>query len=334
MNLKKTPPHEAKNRYLTDRKTELSSKTLYNYKTSIGMFCDWLNEQGIHDLREIDSDWIQQYKEHRLEEVAPITARNDMSAIKKYIEFCETIHAVPKELSELIRIPKTTEEDEICDDILTRDEAMDILAYLKKYEYASTRHVAILILWKTGMRLGGLRALDVGDVDEARPALELRNRPREGTPLKQRRSGERDVIINDEMVDIITDYIENNRPDVTDEYGRKPLIASRQGRMAETTLQRHCYSVTRPCHYGNPCPEGRDEQECPATEWNKASQCPASVSPHALRRGYVTAARNAGQPKDVTGNRVDMTGRVLDRHYDKGTTAEKAERRRDYLKDI
>lgn len=56
-----------------------------------------------------------------------------------------------------------------------------------------------------------------------------------------------------------------------------------------------------------------------------------SVSPHALRRGYVTAARNAGQPKDVTGERVNMTGRVLDKHYDKGSHSEKAERRREHV---
>lgn len=30
-------------------------------------------------------------------------------------------------------------------------------------------------------------------------------------------------------------------------------------------------------------------------------------------------ARNTDQPKDVTGERVNMTGRVLDKHYDKGS---------------
>lgn len=60
--------------------------------------------------------------------------------------------------------------------------------------------------------------------------------------------------------------------------------------------------------------------------WNVLCMCPGSVSPHALRRGYVTAARNAGQPEDVTRERVNMSGKVLEKHYDKGTSAEKAER--------
>jgi hypothetical protein len=29
-----------------------------------------------------------------------------------------------------------------------------------------------------------------------------------------------------------------------------------------------------------------------------------------------------------------MSGKVLEKHYDKGSSAEKAERRRDYVKDI
>lgn len=48
----------------------------------------------------------------------------------------------------------------------------------------------------------------------------------------------------------------------------------------------------------------------------------------------MTAARNAGQPKDVTGERVNMSGKVLDKHYDKGTSAEKAERRRNHIKNV
>lgn len=69
-------------------------------------------------------------------------------------------------------------------------------------------------------------------------------------------------------------------------------------------------------------------------QYDQANKCSGSVSPHALRRGYVTAARNAGQPKDVTGERVNMGGKVLEKHYDHGNYDEKAERRRAHLADI
>lgn len=78
----------------------------------------------------------------------------------------------------------------------------------------------------------------------------------------------------------------------------------------------------------------RDIAECEAMSNNMASKCPVSVSPHALRRGYVTEALNAGQPKDVTADRVNMTHEVMDKHYDKATKNERMERREDYLVNI
>jgi len=46
---------------------------------------------------------------------------------------------------------------------------LEMLDFLKKFEYASNRHVTLLILWKTGMRMSGLRTLDLGDFDDGRP---------------------------------------------------------------------------------------------------------------------------------------------------------------------
>lgn len=335
MNLKPTLPKDAQNRYLKDKSAHVSKKTLYNYRTATTCFTDWLENQGIVDMRDVDSDIIQQFVEYRLESVKPITARNDMVTIRDFIEFCEVIQAVPRELSMMVRIPTTTEADEICDDVLIREEAKAILDHLGKFEYASDRHVIFLIFWKTGMRLSGLRALDVNDFDDGRPALEIRHRPDTGTPLKKKEKGERDVLITPETGKIIQDFVKKRRPNVTDEYGREPLVATKYGRRARTSIQRMVYTATRPCHYDNGrCPFDEDPETCEAATWNGASKCPGSVSPHALRRGYVTAARNAGQPKDVTGERVNMSGRVLDKHYDKGSFSEKAQRRQDYLRDI
>nr|WP_256301519.1 site-specific integrase [Haloarchaeobius salinus] len=223
-----------------------------------------------------------------------------MVTIRGFIEFCETIQAVPKGLSELVRIPTTDEQDEICDDVLTREKATAILEHLGKFEYGSDRHVIFLILWKTGMRLSELRALVVGDFDDSRPALEIRHRPETGTPPKKKQRGERDVLIEKDDGNAILGYLKNTRPDATDDYGRRPLIATSHGRRARAIIQRMIYTATHPRHYENACPFDEDPETCEAATWNGASKCPGSVSPHALRRGYVTAARNAGQPKDMT----------------------------------
>lgn len=335
MKLKQTPPHDAKQRYLKKKQAHVSEKTYYNYNTALKRFLEFLNERGIEDMRNVDSDEIVRFESWRLDDVKPITCRNDMRTIKNFIQFCETIQAVPVGLHELVSPTKVSEDEEICDDVLTKQEADAILEYLNKYEYASTRHITMLILWKTGMRIGGLRALDLEDFDSTRPALELRHRPTTRTPLKRKEKGQRDVIITWEVADVIEDYIEDSRPDVEDDHGREPLIATSHGRIAETTIQKNVYTATRPCIYnsGN-CPFSKEIDDCEALAFDQANKCPGSVSPHALRRGYVTAARNAGQPKDVTGERVNMGGKILEKHYDKGSYDEKAERRKSYLKDI
>ncbi|GAB6861250.1 hypothetical protein JCM17092_13390 [Haloplanus litoreus] len=56
--------------------------------------------------------------------------------------------------------------------------------------------------------------------------------------------------------------------------------------------------------------------------------------PHTLRRGYITAALNAGQPVDVTAERTNVSREVLDKNYDARTESEKREVRRRFLEDV
>lgn len=332
-----TPPHEAKNRYLKDKSTDVTNSTLSNYKTTLNLFCDFLNEQaGIKMLNTLSSDEIQQFKEWRLERVKTITLKTDMTCIKDFIRFCEHIDAVPDGMHELVRVPTPNREDEVATSIISKEETSAILEYLGKHEYGSLRHVVFLVLWKTGMRRSSLHALDATDFDDgARPCLHVRHRPNKGTPLKNKTRGERDVRISGEVADVLRDYLKWTHPDREDEQGRKPLLMSTHGkRCATSTIQRNIYTLTRPCHYTGECPIGRDIEECEATSYNTASKCPGSVGPHALRRGYVTESLNAGQPRDVTADRVDMSIEVLDLHYDHATKNEKMERREGYLVDI
>jgi hypothetical protein len=50
--------------------------------------------------------------------------------------------------------------------------------------------------------------------------------------------------------------------------------------------------------------------------------------------GYVTEALNAGQPKEVTADRVDMTHDIMEKHYDKATKKVSDGAREDYLIDV
>ena len=54
----------------------------------------------------------------------------------------------------------------------------------------------------------------------------------------------------------------------------------------------------------------------------------SSLTYSPVRRGYVTEALSAGQPKEVTADRVDMTHDVMEKHYDKATKNEKMKQKR------
>jgi len=65
---------------------------------------------------------------------------------------------------------------------------------------------------------------------------------------------------------VIGEWIDYNRPSVRDEYGRQPLLATSNGRVALSTLRDWSYFATVPCRV----------QDCPAPE---AASRPATGTP-------------------------------------------------------
>ena len=133
---------------------------------------------------------------------------------------------------------------------------------------------------------------------------------------------------------MLDDWLRERRPDVTDDHGRKPLLATSHGRIAPGTIAKYIYEVTRPCWIGNECPHDRDPDDCEATTVDKSSECPSSVSPHAIRRGSITHHLNSDVPETAVGDRANVSPEVLEKHYDQRSKKEKMEQRREYLDDI
>lgn len=269
-------------------------------------------------------------------EVADTTLYNAMMTLRTFIKWCES-KGLLEGLSENIMLPDRGRAART--ETIEPDTAGEILDHLEKYEYATYQHVLFALLWDAGLRIGAVRSLDLGDYHSAEAYIELHHRPgtgdgeslnkNRGTPLKNKEDSEREVNLHDWVVEVIDDYIDGRRTEITDKAGRRPLLTTNQGRPARTTLRRHIRARTRPCEYSGECPAGRNIEDCEATKWKNAPDCPESVKPHSIRRSAITAWLNEGHSKELVSDRMDVSPDVLEEHYDQRTEEEKRRLRRE-----
>jgi site-specific recombinase XerD len=338
-----TAPAEGIEIYLDKRSSDIRKQTETEYRRKLQIFVDFLDDRGIENLNDLNGRTIYEYQIYRRDEssdevdtLSKKTLRDDLYLLRDCLETLENIEAVPDGLHSSFDIPTLTAEEATVDEVLREDRITEILSHLRDFEYATREHVTIEVLWETGCRLGGLRALDVSDCHLERddPYLSFRDRPETETPLKNDEKGERDTNISASVAEILLDYIENCRTEKTDEFGREPLISTNYGRASKPTIRRYLYKWSRPCQVTGNCPKGRDIEECIATgDKDDFSKCPDSRSPHAVRRGYLSERLNDGVPTRILSGRCDVSQEVLDKHYDKRSEEEKRELRRKMLRE-
>lgn len=336
-------PEEARDWYIEDRDEELAEATLKAHQYRLAPFLEWcrLNEiENMGDLRGRDFSKYKIWRKNEKGSPNNVTLNTQLSTLRVFVKWAGKRNIVPRDLYEYIDPPRMAPMEDVRTTTIEAEAAHEILAYLRKYEYASRDHVVFELLWSVGMREGSLCALDLSDYvpkpkreDEAvGPYLQVRHRPESETPLKNRELGERDVSLKPELRELVDDYIEANRKDRTDEYNREPLITTRYGRVARQTIRRTVYGYTRPCVYSGSCPAGKEISECEyATDKSLASQCPASVSPHAVRKGAITWARLNDVPLEAISERMNVSIPILKKHYDRRTSQQRMESRRDYF---
>ena len=326
-------PGEGMAMYVESREDELAARSLDLHEKHLQKFVEWCSAEGIRNMNDVTGRTIHQYRMSLKREYAMSTISIHLSTIRQFTRFCESIDAVHEGVAEKIDLPGRTAQAR--DEKLEADEADEILSYLRKYHYASRSHALLSLLWHTGLRVGTVRALDVDDFDKERERLRIRHRPETGTPLKNKDAAERYVALSPDVTDVIADYIEEYRHDVTDAHGRRPLFTTRNGRPVNNTLRRNVWAVTRPCKTGRECPHNRDIERCDgAGRTNDAAKCPSSVSPHPVRRGSITHHLRKDVPEKVVSDRANVSGKVLDRHYDRRTESEKMEKRRSFISNL
>ncbi len=323
-------PKEAVDLYLAQRRDNASDRTVQAHRYRLKHFLRWCDTEGITNLNNLSGRSLQQFRLWRRDDgdLNTVSLRTQLSTLRAFIRFCETIDGVEKDLHDKIVLPTLDDGEDARDDTLEAERAEKILNYLRRFEYASRKHVIATLLWNTSMRMGACVALDVSDFDREEQSLAIRHRPDTGTALKNKASGERIIALKERTCNVLEDWIDHNRPDVTDEYGREPLVATDNGRISKSNLRALTYHISRPCYYDGTC---QCSEEYP---YSYASKCDYSRSPHCWRRGSLTHLLREDVPQTVVSDRGDVSPDVLADHYDQMTEEEKMEQRRDHLESL
>ncbi|QLG61912.1 tyrosine-type recombinase/integrase [Halorarum salinum] len=326
-------PHAAVDEYLDTNPEGNLPSTMRSHAARLAHFSRWCSEYAeIDDLNALDGPDLEAYKTHQTDlGYAPRTLESQLETLSVFLRFCRQQDYVRSELPYLVPDVDVVAADETRDRLLERDRAETIIGHLATFRYASREHIVWLLVAEKGLRICTLLALDLQDYspptqnDEG--YLELHNRPTTGTRLKNGDKSERQVTVPPAVCDTLDDYLQHQRVDATDEYGREPLLSTANGRIASPTIRTYINKWTAPCAFDGECPHGEIPAECRAAQQTGNMECPSKRSPHDVRRGYITHLRRYGVPKEIISDEVDASVAVLDHHYDKTTKEEQRQMR-------
>jgi site-specific recombinase XerC len=292
------------------------------------------DEADIESTEDLTSEDVEQYDTWRKyeslprdEPLADTTLSDDMYLFREFVQYLIEHRMAPVRFEKCVEIPEIDYAggEGVDKKKLDPEIAKAALNYLRKYKYADIEHVSMEFMCQSGPRKSGLIGRDVPDFDYEERVLKYETE--ETTPLKNDESSEREITLYGDVPEIIRDYLEDQRPPVTDEEGREPLLTKGDGRMSPSTLQKIAYKWTRPCMVGLDCPHDRNPEDCEAAQKNNSAyKCPSSRAPHHIRTGYITDQKNRGVSADGIEQRCDVTPRVQKLHYDHPDDAEDRER--------
>jgi site-specific recombinase XerD len=311
-------PREAVERWLDRQRVDKREQTVSAYWYRLKHFVEWCEENDVETVGELDAWNVETYETYRRgKELAPITLEKELGTLKSFFEYISRFDPVTDALPEWVEPPSAERHEQVSDKRLAADRARSLLAtYRDGGEGQYTReHVFLELAWYTCARLGGLRGLDVDDVDLQAGIVRFKHRPDTGTPLKKGIETERPVRIPRPVATAIGHYRRRRRRDVVDDHGRRPLFTTERGRISLTSLRAVSYYATVPCRHTE-CPHGNDQETCEYWGRRASSGCPSSRSPHQVRTGAITWHRTRGVPVETVAEKAGTSPGTIRLHYD------------------
>lgn len=324
------------NRYIK-RCRNRSPSTIAQYKRTIPDFIEFARIHEISTPADLTVNIIDRYvDELRSTYDADATILTYTKNVRAWLSWLNTRRLCDSQVYAVLNKEDLDLSPTARDTALPEAEAKAIIQRLRRQRRGMHLHVILELTWNGGPRLGDMYSSDVSDFYPEEQALKFRHRPEQGTRLKNGYEqddtpgdGERDLHLKECTVEALQLYIENYRPDVTDEYGRRPLFATPHGRASRSTLRRWLYEATS-CRWG---PGDSHALSCDGECDPDTDVCSYSYYPHAIRRGAIVNQLSGGLRKDRASERFNVSIQTLKKHYDPRSKHKAKEDRREAVED-
>jgi site-specific recombinase XerD len=320
---------EAIELYIRRNRPNWNGETERTYRRNLADFEEYAATNDVETTDDLSRWVVGRFTDYLLDQdYAHVTVAGRQKTARTWLKYLESQGIVDFGLHAAIDTISTTDDDETADQQLQPENARQLLSFYRSSTAwrGTRRHAALEVLWHIGCRTSGIRALDLDDYEDG--VLKFRNRPESDTRLKSGNKHERNVALSDIPREILEFYLNRERINKRDEYGRKPLFTSNRGRPVKGTFRNWMYLATQPC-MAVECPHERRRPNCDFVPRDRASRCWSTRSPHAIRRGSVTWQLNLGFNVETVADRVGATPNTIRRYYDKPDYDDELARRRE-----
>ncbi len=240
---------------------QYSKNTIINYSNDLNLFCDFLKEQKVEDLKDIDYQLIRKYLNFLYEKkYANRAIARHISSLRSFFKYLKKNNLVKDNPMLLISNPKIEKK---LPKVVYANELETILSVPDKKTDLGLRDALILeLLYATGIRVSELVSIKIKDINLNK--LEIR--------ILGKGSKERIVLYGQRCQNLLTDYLKGSRVNLyNDKYSGDYLLLSKTGRPINTREIRNIID-----------------------EVVKKSGLKIHLSPHMLRHTFATDMLNNG----------------------------------------
>jgi len=336
--LREVSAQRAAKRFKKWAKEEYQPSTYENHCTTVNMFVAWLSDTD-YTLATIDGWALGEFQDWlREQDYANVTRKQYLSQLNVFLRWAARREVMREGLDDKVELPDLSRDDVRSDTSIGPDRVQRILDYMDRYQRASREHIIVLLLFRTGARLGALRGVDLSMVhlQSDNPRIEVRHRPEIGCPLKNgernKREAERPIVIGEETAQIVAEFIEHHRMDVTDDHGNRPLLTTKYGRVSDSVIKKTVRQWTCPAATDGDCPI-HDHRPSRREVGSCANEC-EHTNAHSLRKASITHFLNRGVSVEVVSDRMNVSIETIKKHYDRPTDDERAARQEDAMNKV